>query len=410
MKITDKILYILIIFFTFIMPVIPSTFQIKHIFLTGDTILYIIILYFLLILILNRYGKKSLIGNYRKMFKDPVNIFMLLWITAMFISVIYAKDRELAFSESIRFSSYVFLFFIIKYYINEEKIYRWILNSYLFTSFIIGIYSIYQKIMGTGLIESSKFGREIRISSFLENANNLGMYSVFIIFPLIILSIKEKRLKIKFIYLILTAMASVNLILSYSRNAFIGFAIGISIFMFMYGIKYIILVILPIILACFVPAISSRIMDISDTSKNLSRIKLWKIAVYIIRDNPVLGVGNGNYTCYYPVYKNRVAYIDYTPLGSVHPHNMFLKAYTELGLLGIISFSGLIISSFMAVYRFIKVKKDNFYGWFYKGIFISLFSFLFMNSIDNFFNAPKVIVYYFITLAVCEGLRIRKLA
>ncbi len=39
----------------------------------------------------------------------------------MFISISYAVDKNLALKESIRISTYLFLFFMIKYYIIDKK-------------------------------------------------------------------------------------------------------------------------------------------------------------------------------------------------------------------------------------------------------------------------------------------------
>lgn len=406
MKNKKNILYMLIIFFTFIMPIIPSTFHFKFICLAGDMILYLIIIYFILIIIFDKGLRKNIYKNYRTFFKDYLNIFMIIWSVTMFVSVIYAKDKSLAFTESIRLSSYVFLFFILKYYINEEKIYKYILKSYMLISFVIGIFGIYQKIMGMGVIKNGDFGREIRIISFMENSNNLGMYFVFAFFPFIILLIKSKDIKNKIIYLTLTILSLGNIVFCNSRNALLGLTVGIVILIILLGVKYIYLAAIPVLLYC-IPTVSNRVKAISDTNQNLSRLEIWKLALLIIKDHPILGVGNGNYPINLPDYLNAVGKINYNFRNLIHPHNAFLKAYSELGLLGLLSFTGLIISSFVSVYKFIKNGSNNFYNWFYTGVFVSLFSMLFMNLLDSFFTAPKVIVYYFLLLGVCEGIRFR---
>lgn len=406
MKNKKNILYMLIIFFTFIMPIIPSTFHFKFICLAGDMILYLIIIYFILIIIFDKGLRKNIYKNYKAFFKDYLNIFMIIWSVTMFVSVIYAKDKSLAFTESIRLSSYVFLFFILKYYINEEKIYKYILKSYMLISFVIAIFGIYQKIMGMGVIKNGDFGREIRIISFMENSNNLGMYFVFAFFPFIILLIKSKDIKSKIIYLTLTILSLGNIVFCNSRNALLGLTVGIVILIILLGVKYIYLAAIPVLLYC-IPTVSNRVKAISDTNQNLSRLEIWKLALLIIKDHPILGVGNGNYPINLPDYLNAVGKINYNFRNLIHPHNAFLKAYSELGLLGLLSFTGLIISSFVSVYKFIKNGSNNFYNWFYTGVFVSLFSMLFMNLLDSFFTAPKVIVYYFLLLGVCEGIRFR---
>lgn len=409
MKILDKIIYYLIVIYTFSMPIIPSTYHYKSINMTGDTLLFIIIMCFPLLLINKIIISKSFIFNYKTFFKDKINVFMFIWILTMFISIIYARDKSLAYQESLRILYYGILYLIIKYFISDKKSYINITKSYIYSCLVVGICGIYQGIMGIGNLKKSQFGIELRIESTMENSNNLGMFFVFAVFSFILLFINEKKFINKILYLILTIISLANIIMSGSRNALIGVAIGTVILILYYGVKYLIVLIIPIIMASTIHTLSSRLMDISDMSQNLSRIKLWKVALLIIKDHPILGVGNGNYPRYYPDYADKVSYINYTPIKNVHPHNAFLKAFSEMGILGLASFTGMIISSIILIYKYINNEDNQFLKLFYTGIFISMFPFVFMNTIDSFFSAPKVIIYYFITIGICEGIRLKSI-
>lgn len=402
MKSCKSVLYMLILLFTILMPLIPSTFNFNGISLNGVVILYITILYFFLIVI---FRKEKAVFN-KNFFKDYLNIFMISWVILMFVSVIYSRDKYTAFSESIRVGSYVMLFFIIKFYVDDTKVYDYILKSYMLTVFISAVIGILYGLTGIGTFKTGSLGSEIRVASVLENSNNMGMFFVFAIFPSIVLLIKEKNKRMKSFYFILTVLSMVNIILSYSRNALLGLGFGMILLILSFSIKYIIFMIIPVLLSFFLPSIFTRAEEIFDMSQNLSRLKLWMVAFLIIKDHPILGVGNGNYPRYYFDYADRFKYINYNPSLNVHPHNAFLKAFTELGILGLVLFTGLILNSFASVCKFIKTREKDFYNFFYSGFLISLGSMVFMNMIDSFFNAPKVIVYYFILLGVCEGKRI----
>lgn len=404
MKNKNFILYMLIIFFTFIMPIIPSTFHYKLIYLTGDIILYLLIIYFIMMIIFDKKEKNKIYKNCGSFCHEYLNVFMIIWCAAMFISVIYARDKILAFTESLRLSSYVFLFFILKYYVYEEKIYNYILKSYMITTLLIGIFGVYNKLMVSGKFEFINLISKTRISSFMENPNNLGMYFVFAFFPFLMLLLNDKKFKNKIFYLLLTIISMANIVFSGSRSALIGFTIGILISIIILGKKYIYLSLLPVLLYC-IPTVSTRVKEISDTSQNLSRVEIWKLAGYMIKDHPVLGVGNGNYKSYIPDYLSAIRKINYNFRKVIHPHNVFLKEYCELGLLGLLSFIGLAAASFFSVLNFIKCKNNKFYNWFYTGFFVSLFPMIFMNLVDSYLSSPKVIVYFFLLLGVCEGIK-----
>ena len=190
----------------------------------------------------------------------------------------------------------------------------------------------------------------------MENSNNLGMFMILIIFPLIMLFLNEKERKHKYIYGALSLIAFINIILSYSRNAWLGFGIGLIVLTLIYSWK-IILGILGIgIISIFIPSIFNRLKEFTDISQNMSRIKLWDIALLMIKDHPVKGVGNGNYRVLYDTYKLKLnKKIEYYPSENFHPHNIFLKIQSEIGVFGLIFFLGMMISVFKNIINFIMI-------------------------------------------------------
>ncbi|MCS4466779.1 hypothetical protein JTS99_11940 [Clostridium botulinum] len=64
---------------------------------------------------------------------------------------------------------------------------------------------------------------------------------------------------------------------------------------------------------------------------------------------------------------------------------------------------GIFVSSVWKVNELSKKSNNTFYKYFYKGFIASLIAFMFMNFIDNFFSAPKVIAFFWISLAVADS-------
>jgi O-antigen ligase len=65
--------------------------------------------------------------------------------------------------------------------------------------------------------------------------------------------------------------------------------------------------------------------------------------------HPLLGVGAGNYTTFFPQYSNEIgsAFENFNPAGSVeHAHSLYLEIGAETGLLGLIAFLALIATAF----------------------------------------------------------------
>ncbi|MFL0269783.1 O-antigen ligase family protein [Candidatus Clostridium radicumherbarum] len=403
-KLRKVFIYILYLY-VIALPLLPSKFKFKGIPLDGDSILALLILLYLLKILIDRESRTRFINGLRNFFKDYLNIFIFLWIAMMYVSVLYAKDKTLALSETIRFTTYAVLFYIIKYDITEKKVLDNILKLYIFVSMLIGTIGIIESFEGFGISSSSatRFINLIRVSSTLENANNLGVFFILIFFPLLVLFIKENNKLKKSMYFLFTLISVFNIIISGSRNAILALIIGILLLIIMYNYKIIYILLAGTGISLLVPQTFNIIKALGSKFQDPGRIKLWEIALYIIKDHPILGVGNGNYRTYYPMYTKYVKNIEYYARDNFHPHSIFLKAQSELGIFGLFSLVGMLISSVAKIIKFSSKVEDKFYKYFYKGFTASIIAFIFMNSIDNFFSAPKVIAFFWILLAAAES-------
>ncbi|APQ97010.1 O-antigen ligase family protein [Clostridium botulinum] len=400
----NSIISYLICLYIFIHPILPSKFKYKGIPINGDSLLAFIILLYLVDIVINKESRIRFIRGIKDFFINHNSIFLFLWIAMMGISVTYATDKKLAIQEGIRMSTYVMLFFIIKYHMYKKEMINRIIYSCIGMSIIIGIVGIYEYLVGMGLNHKGEFESVIRVASTLENSNNLGSFFVLLVFPFIILAIKEKDKWRKNLYIFLSIISFSNIIISFSRNAWLALIIGYITLIFIFNFKLIYGAILGSGVILFIPKIINRLKEVGDLSQNLSRISLWQIAIKMIRDNPILGVGNGNYRTLYSEYYNKIKHLTgYKAQENFHPHNAYLKAQCELGIVGSISLIGFLISSLVKNNRFSNNVDNNFYKYFYKGFTASIVAFMFMNFIDNFFSAPKVVAFFFIFLAISDS-------
>ncbi|WP_446897559.1 O-antigen ligase family protein [Clostridium sp. LBM24168] len=354
-------------------------------------------------------SRKRFIGGMEDFFTSYISIFIFALTLIMFISISYAADKKVALSETVRFLTYVVLFFIIKYELNSRRIVDMVLKLYLFAVSVVGIVGVFESMAGIGFIQRSEHGIRDRILSTMENSNNLGAIMIIAIFPMIMLALNERNRKRKIIFSFLALLFLANIVLSFSRNAWIGFVIGCLVLALTYSWKIILALIGLGGISIFVPAISNRLAEFTDASQNLSRIKLWDIAIFMIKDHPLIGVGNGNYRILYDKYKLLLKEkIEYYPSSNFHPHNIILKIQSELGIFGTVAFIGMMIFIVLRIVKFNKNIKDKFYTPFFRGFLVSLIAFISMNFIDNFFSAPKVISFFWILIACSEAILYRR--
>lgn len=394
MKIYEKINFGLILSFVLLYPILPS-----YGLLSGTTLLYLLAFVELLGLLFISNIRKKFINTLKNLHKDKILSILLILNLLMYFSVFISYDKRLCITNSIRFTLYIFIFYSISYKIKDKNKIKILIYSFLAVSTLSGFVSLIQTIWLK--INGGSVNSDHRLSSFLENPNNLGAYTMLSIFIVILLALKVKKRSYKLFFSISAALLFCNVVLSQSRNALIGLVIGVLLISVLYDKRFIIISFLIPIVLLILPQSRLRILEIFDFTQNSSRIKIWKTAKLMIKDNPIWGVGYENFSANYPnyIYHNPDLMI-HGSYKALHPHNVFLKFQVELGILGTIIFLAFIIITICQLFKLSRNKNlDSFTNIFITGSLISFITFISMNLLDCYFGSLKVITTLFVLLA-----------
>ena len=395
MNLYKKILYILLLIYITIYPILPT-----YGLINSDIILYCLALVYLIGLLIYKKERQNLFYIIKNIFNDNILLSIASLNLLMYLSIFISIDKRVTFTNSIRFSMYIFVFYLISYKIKSLKQISTIIKCFIFTSFLSGIYSLIQ--IGYIFYLGYRIDPSIRISSFLENPNNLSAYSILSIFIVVSLLINSKNKKFKVLYASLLALLLVNIIFSQSRSALLAIVFGFLLFAILWNRKFLIVsVIIPLVLF-IIPQSRVRFLQIFDASQNSSRLSIWKITKLIINDNPILGIGYENFSNSYSTYiKNNLSYSIGEGYVAIHPHNIFLKFQVELGILGTLLFILFLTCIIFTFYRLFKTHIFNIENKILLiGFFTSFISFILMNLIDCYVSAPKIMMTFFILLGV----------
>ncbi len=400
MKIYQRLVNILLLVYIILYPIIPTPKSI-----TTDIIIYILIFLQLIGFIFIKKERDSIFYIIKNLFNDKIFLTLILLNLAMYLSGFIATDIRTTITHSIRFTMYIFIFYSISYK-TTAKDHRILFNAFISLATLSGIYTVIQLIYTIYLGYS--IDKTIRMSSFLENPNNLGAYSILAFFIVIMLLICTKKLAYKLFYGLSSVLLLINIMFSQSRNALIAIVIGAFIIAVLYDKRFIILsFILPVIFL-IIPSIRSRVFQIFDMSQNSSRFKIWNIDWLMIKEHPLIGIGYENFSLQYPLYtaKNPNFIVENGYI-AIHPHNIFLKIQTELGIIGSVLFISFIIATIITLYKLIKSKKNKVYSSITIGVLTSFVTFIFMNLLDCYLNSPKVLATLFVILALANSLMIK---
>lgn len=98
--------------------------------------------------------------------------------------------------------------------------------------------------------------------------------------------------------------------------------------------------------------------NMSYRSSYNSRLMIWRAAWEIGKDNPLVGIGPGNFQRYYLDYQSRVLGIEpYLEWAVPEPHNIFLAFWLQTGILGLAGFIVLIFWFFKKIFSLFKKTR-----------------------------------------------------
>ena len=401
MKVKDSLLGVMICIYIFLLPIIPDKFEMFNRQIKTDYFLVLIYIVFVCITLASKELRGSIKSNITHFVKDPTTVLMIILLLIMLFSTGYSLEKKLALSESLRFLNYVLLFFIIKYGIRYKVTYNYILVTYLVSAFFVSIIGIVMYFNGINV--QNVYG-EIRAESTFGNSNSFAAFLIISIFPILMLLFKGKYTKLKILISMAVASICIAIVLSGSRNAFLAFGIGMIVLCIFFNWRTIGLLIPLSVVLLLIPKVNRRIFSLFSSTQDDSRIKLWKTAVAMIREHPILGVGNGNYVSQYDIYVKKYPELAYPDYKRFTTHNSYLKVESELGIFGILSFFGILAVSLYRMKKYIEIEKEMFFSFFFTGMFASVVAFYFMNISDNLFFVPKITTYYWILTAIQQGI------
>lgn len=332
---------------------------------------------------------------------EPVYIPMILYGIIIFIGTITSINPVGSFRDLTIHLASLGLVFVMVNTINKLEEFNVIVTLVVFSATIVALIGLYQYVVGVP-IDASWIDVEnnpdikARVYSVFGNPNVLAEYLIMIIPLSISLLWYSKKIHKKVIFLGTSGVLIMALVLTLSRGGWIGFAFSALIFILLVE-KRLLLSIIPISLGgvLFLPqSILHRIISIGNLadSSNAYRLKMWEIALDIIKDNPLAGVGLGHL----PFKQTFEMYIRTMP--TYHAHNTYLEIAAELGIPGLIAFLFLlfvvfkygILSLINGENRYIKIMAA--------GVFAGLGGLLAHGAVENVIYLTRIIVYFWILI------------
>jgi len=245
--------------------------------------------------------------------------------------------------------SWLFLAVTIGIYLGKDKQYRQLLvTGFALGVLMIGIYGIFQYIFGIDLFRTKPllpapdFGYLVR-GNFPHTLTFGNYFATASIFLITLLIAGKKNIKNSSIIIFISAalLGGVATLFSFSRGSIFAMIAGLLILILVKSKRPLIyaacFVLLIGSITIFTPGLLDRIEKRLEREYNLDdemgRLYIWNSSFKLIKENPILGVGNGNFAVEYA--KNLPPNVE-ARKKHVHAHNDLLNFAAIFGLPGMI--------------------------------------------------------------------------
>jgi len=203
----------------------------------------------------------------------------------------------------------------------------------------------------------------------LSDENDLALAIVMAIpYAYFMSQSSRNKLWVKLMYLATVGILLLGVVITESRGGFLGLVACVGMILMLTGHKvrnFMVVVVVGLAVLAFVPSSYYReVESIGDTtdSTRLDRIYMWERAVEMYVDNPIVGVGAGNFP--WRIYEYQLKTPDFDPertraRGGRWAHSLYFTLIAELGTIGALLYVGMIWIMVRKLLRMIKAKSDD---------------------------------------------------
>ena len=337
-----------------------------------------------------------------------------LYIIITCASLIYSDYRS-ATMQAVRVNlTYGILYFISRVILSSKKSRSQVIGVLIFGCIAVSLVGIYER------FGDLAWGNPSAISSTFFNRTYLAAYLLTIL-PLALWSAVYR--KIWGIAALATTIPA--LVFTSARIAWLGLAPMLAVAMIASwpivsrkNKRLIIEVLaLVVLIGCgthfsnskYSPVkLAMKAFSIQSNAPNTERLALMKTALRMGMARPALGWGSGTFNVYAPEYTPHECYINVlknsSVLGTVvimHAHNEFLEVFSELGLVGLVSFLFVPVAAGLTLRKLLRNKDmlitDKALG---AALFVGITGFLVANMVGLSARVPGEAGFMYILLAL----------
>ncbi|MBK9782567.1 MAG: O-antigen ligase family protein [Anaerolineales bacterium] len=311
--------------------------------------------------------------------------FLILYFLVLAASYLVASNKDRALTDVVDLGKDLVILYTILFSVRTWKTWKQAVWMLTIVTFVLCLLGVYQIITGTRTQEFFRFST-IGVTSVVDSDNgttariggpvhdpNLWAQVIVAVTPFLIFRIiHEAQLKWKVVAAGMLVPLLIVLLDTYSRGGYLAFIVILILVIFVFEIKRInpvgavltfafLILLIPFLPSNYVARFDSLSLltsssqegsGIYEDSSLRQRSSVMQTALLMFVQNPLLGVGAGNFRNNYQKY-NQILGLE-ARYGEVEAHSLYTQIAAETGLLGLIAFIGIMISLFIALSKAVR--------------------------------------------------------
>jgi O-antigen ligase len=297
---------------------------------------------------------------------DVCLIAFAFWI---FFSICWSPTLMVGGKEFLRKLNGLFIFYLTINLVRDERdldlaVTVWLIAGALtaFAALYETVTDILERIAGITKRTATRWGW-LRATALKEGANRLGFFMntcLMLSISRFFLASRRSRRGLLFVFIMIMVFAVISTL---SRNSVMGFVVGATILFYLAGKggkKFFLMAAVIIVVFMWISGPEYRnvffkrivgVLQPQETRSIEGRTQVWLAASRMIGDRPFLGAGAGGF---------HVLSGSYGARRLRSPHNLYIYVAAELGLIGLLLFTGVAVAFFrLAKHGFGSASSDK---------------------------------------------------
>lgn len=288
-----------------------------------------------------------------------------------------------------------------------------LMASAAFAVMMMSLYGVYQRIRGVRVNKSYvdttvNEGMPGRVQSIFDNPNTFAEVLILLLPLILALIITSKHWFPKLVACGIFVLGVAALGMTYSRASWVGIAVAMAVFVFLWK-PALIPAFIAVCILC-IPLLPStiwnRILTITNTSDSstASRVPLYQAALATIKRSPVSGAGLGTAAVQRYISDHNLYHAS-APF--VHAHDIYLEVWIEAGVLGFLGFVATMLWNIKNAARVVRHSRNSIARTVTAASAASLCGAMVCGLADYLWNYPRVMsIFWFVFAMAIAGLKL----